>query len=190
MNSTLVSASTASSHVPAGVVRRIGSIIYDALLVIAVLAVATLPFLLVVGKTLVPSMVGWWIYSAYLAWQLLVVIAFFGLFWTRGGQTLGMQVWKLRVEDEQGNLLSWHLVLRRLLFATVPWVPGLALLTIAEEAQSPALKLTGKFLLLLGLLNIVVAKFSSDHRTWHDQMSGTRVVINRRAEGPTQDVGK
>src|SRR5690348_13734925 len=107
---------------PATAMRRIGAMIYDAMLVIGVLTIASIPFQvysIVSKRLLLPSEAGWWIFSAFWLWLVVVFMLFFGFFWTRRGQTLGMQVWKLRVEDEQGNLLSWSLVLRRLLFATL-----------------------------------------------------------------------
>lgn len=173
----------ASSHPsigyrPAGVVRRIGAMVYDALLVIAVLAVATIPFTALFGKqVLIPSRVGWLAYCSYLIWQLLVIVLFFGFFWTRRGQTLGLQVWRLRVEDERGELLSWPLAIRRLAFAALLWVPGFLVLSISEKLHSTFLKWTGEGLLLLVLVNLMIVRFSASHRTWHDRMARSRVVV-------------
>ena len=162
---------------PAGIARRLGAMVYDSMLVIAVLAVATIPFLLLAPKKIIiPREVGWGIYLAYLLWQIVVIASFFGFFWTRRGQNLGMQVWKLRVEDEQGKLLSWPSALRRLLFAAIPWLPAYVCLAIAEHFHSAALKLTGEALLLLVLANLLVVKFSADGRSWHDRLSRSRVV--------------
>ncbi len=182
MNNQTHSSATEISYQLAGVVRRIGAMIYDAMLVMAVLAVAIIPFVVcthmfIPGKVLIPSDVGWLIYGMYLGWQLLVIVLFFGFFWTRRGQTLGMQVWHLRVEDEQGQLLSWPMTLKRMLFAAVFWLPGFICIALSEQLQSRYLKWTGEALLLLGLMNLLMAKFSSRRRTWHDQMASSRVVI-------------
>ena len=178
MNSEDDSSTIEISYQPAGAIRRIGAMIYDALLVMAVLAVATVPFIpFLQRKILIPSEVGWLIYSLYLSWQLLVIISFFGFFWTRRGQTLGMQVWHLRVEDEQGQLLSWSMALKRILFAAVFWTPGFVCIAISEQLKSSYLKWLGEALLLLGLINLLMATFSSRRRTWHDRMAGSRVVI-------------
>jgi len=161
----------------ASVTRRIGAMIYDGMLVIAVLAVATIPFLAVAPKKIIiPSEVGWGVYLVYLGWQMVVTAAFFGYFWTTRGQTLGMQVWKLRVEDEQGNLLSWVEALRRLLYAAILWLPAYVCLTIAEQIHSSLLKWLGEGLLLLVLINLLVLKFSNSHRSWHDRLSHSRVI--------------
>ncbi|HEX2584487.1 MAG TPA: RDD family protein [Steroidobacteraceae bacterium] len=161
----------------AGIARRLGAMVYDSMLVIAVLAVATIPFLVLAPKKIIiPREVGWGMYLAYLCWQMIVIAAFFGFFWTRRGQTLGMQVWKLRVEDEQGKLLSWPSALRRLLFAAIPWLPAYICLAVAEHLHSTTLKWTGEALLLLVLANLLVLKFSLDQRSWHDRVSHSRVV--------------
>ena len=38
---------------------------------------------------------------------LLELYAFYGYFWTMKGQTLGMQVWKIRAENDAGEVLNW-----------------------------------------------------------------------------------
>jgi uncharacterized RDD family membrane protein YckC len=176
MSDSEITAMESEPHL-ASVARRIGAMIYDSMLVIAVLAVATIPFLMIAPrKIIIPREVGWALYLAYLLWQITVVVSFFGFFWTRRGQTLGMQVWKLRVEDEQGKLLSWRSALRRLLFAAIPWLPAYASLAVAEQLHSPTLKWIGELLLLLVLGNLLAVKFSADHRSWHDRLSRTRIV--------------
>lgn len=151
--------------------------IYDGMLVIAVLAVATIPFLVIAPrKIIIPSEVGWGLYLVYLVWQMIVIAAFFGFFWTSRGQTLGMQVWKLRVEDEQGNLLSWSNAMRRLAYAAALWLPAYVCSALAEHLHSAVLKWMGEGLLLLVLANLLALKFSSDHRSWHDRLSRSRVV--------------
>ncbi len=174
---------SSTSHVPADVVRRLGASIYDTMLVIGVLAVASTPFQvysIIHKKLLLPSEAGWWISCAFWLWLIVVFVLFFGFFWTRRGQTLGMQAWKLKVEDERGGLLSWSLVLRRLLFATLPWMPGCICLMVSEQLHSSMLKWTGEGLLLLVLLNLITLKFLPDHRTWHDRMAHSRVVLQRK----------
>ena len=47
--------------------------------------------------TLLAAMLG----SAYL---------FFGWFWVNSGQTIGMQAWKLRVQNADGSAISWRQV--------------------------------------------------------------------------------
>ena len=70
--------------------RRLGAIVYDGLLVIALLFLGTVPFIAVRGGEPVEA--------GELPYQLtMIVIAwlFFVGFWTRSGRTLGMQSWRL-----------------------------------------------------------------------------------------------
>lgn len=103
----------------AGVLRRLGAMFYDLLLVIAVMMVVTavlLPF--TGGEAITNERYGAWEY-AYRLLLLVIVILFFGVFWTRRGQTLGMQAWRLRIQREDGGQLSWGDVFKRLGAATV-----------------------------------------------------------------------
>ena len=56
----------------------------------------------------------------------LVLYLFFAYFWTRTGQTLAMQVWRIRIENLDGSPVSWSQALRR--YVTAAAVFFLALL--------------------------------------------------------------
>ena len=135
----------------AGLLRRLGGMLYDGLLLLAVLMIATALFLpLTGGEAINPraNPVLEWVYRATL---LLLVVGFFGVFWTRRGQTLGMASWRLRVEREDGAPLTWGDAVRRLAAAALSWLPlGLGYLWILVDPQ---------------------------RRAWHDRLSGTRVVV-------------
>ena len=48
-----------------------------------------------------------------------VVISFFyfGYYWTKRGQTLGMKPWKIKAVTHDGNLMTWGHALKRYVFA-------------------------------------------------------------------------
>lgn len=50
---------------------------------------------------------------------ILTLIGFYGLFWRRAGQTLGMQTWRLKTVTAQGELLTWGQSVKRILSACV-----------------------------------------------------------------------
>ena len=142
---------TSTAPVRAGLLRRLGAMLYDGLLLIGVLMVATALFLPLTGGEAVVSgrnPVLEWVYRAAL---LALVVGFFGVFWTLRGQTLGMASWRLRVEREDGSLLGWSDTVRRLGWALVALLP-----------------------LGLGFLWIL---FDPERRAWHDRLSRTRVVL-------------
>jgi len=143
----------------AGLLRRLAAMLYDGLLLLAVLMVATALFLPLTGGEAIDPRTNPLLEFVYRAVLVLLVVGFFGLFWTRRGQTLGMASWRLRVEREDGSLLGWGDTLRRL---------GWSLLSLLP--------------LGLGYLWIV---FDPLRRAWHDRLSGTRVVVlpKRTARG-------
>ncbi len=109
---------------PATFVKRALAIIYDGLISIAVMLVATWVYTMIAGW-----ITGWERYEQLAeAGQLsgdpgltfvlfLVLYLFFAYFWTRIGQTLGMQVWRIRIENLDGTSVSWSQALRRYLTA-------------------------------------------------------------------------
>jgi len=135
----------------AGLLRRLGALVYDTLLLAAVLMIATALFLPLTGGeaiTRVGSPLLVWTYRAVLAG---IVVIFHGVFWTRRGQTLGMAAWRLRLEREDGGTLTWGDTLRRLAAAVLSLLPA-----------------------GLGWLWILV---DPGKRAWHDRLSHTRVVV-------------
>ena len=136
---------------PAGLMRRLAAIVYDTLLLVALAMVATSLLLPLTGGEAIDAASHPALGAAYRAVLVGIVVAFYGLFWTRRGQTLGMQSWRLKVERQDGGLLGWADVMRRLAAAL------LSLLALG-----------------LGFLWILV---DPGKRAWHDILSGTRVVL-------------
>ena len=97
-----------------GLARRLAALIYDALLLFAVLFAATVPVLLFTGGRAVgPNS------PAFTAYLLAVSYAYFGWCWTRSGQTLGMRAWRMRVRTREGARLGWRRSLGRFAAALV-----------------------------------------------------------------------
>jgi uncharacterized RDD family membrane protein YckC len=135
----------------AGVLRRFGAMLYDTLLLaLALLPITTAIFLAFTHEAITPSGSGV-VERIYQTTLLLVVVLFFGVFWTWSGQTVGMLAWRLRVERNDGTLLTWRDALLRLAGACV----SLAALG-------------------LGYWWIWIDR---DRLAWHDRWSGTRVVV-------------
>jgi len=88
--------------------RRMASGVYELLLLFALVVVVTFPFLAVVGEA-----TEGWRRHALQAWYVVACAAYFGWFWTRGGQTLPMKVWRLRVVRQDGAAVSWPRALHR-----------------------------------------------------------------------------
>jgi uncharacterized RDD family membrane protein YckC len=149
---------TQPAPIPAGLMRRLAAMLYDTLLLAAIAMVATGLLLPLTGGKAITAESNPALGAAYRALLVGIVVAFYGLFWTRRGQTLGMQSWRLRVEREDGRLLGWGDVLRRLAAALLSLLPlGLGFLWILLDRRK---------------------------RAWHDRLSGTRVVLVPKHQRP------
>ena len=99
---------------PSSLLRRLGAMIYDTLLVVALLFMSTIPFIAIRGGESVEPQ-----NFSYQLTMLLVTYLFFVGFWTQKGRTLGMQSWGLRVEDTRGNLPSVQAASLRFMLAAL-----------------------------------------------------------------------
>lgn len=103
--------------ITASLLRRLASMVYDTVLVIALLLIATFPFVRLTGGSVTP------VTSAVLQIYLLIVCAVYFLwFWRHGGQTLAMKTWRIRLVSVEGPVPS----LPRLLLRFVAALLGIA----------------------------------------------------------------
>jgi uncharacterized RDD family membrane protein YckC len=84
------------------------------------------------------------------AFVLAFTAAYFVVSWTRGGQTIGMRAWRLRVTRADGTRLAWPRALLRF---------SVSLVSLAA----------------LGI-GFLWALFDQQQRTWHDIAASTQVV--------------
>ena len=115
----------------AGLPRRLAAMFYDFLLCVALLLVVAALYRLALGgfygseqlKQLSDSgaLDGDPLLSTLL---LLSLFGFFAKFWTHNGQTLGMQVWGIRVQNADGSAIDLWQALLRFLFAIISWLCG------------------------------------------------------------------
>ena len=77
--------------------RRLASMLYESLLLLAVVFLAGFPF-----AGLATDNAGSLARAAFQFYLLLVMASYFCWFWTHGGQTLAMKTWHLRVLGKTG----------------------------------------------------------------------------------------
>jgi len=142
---------------PAGLGRRLAAIAYDGLLCVALLMVITFLYKLIwmgfVGEARLRALsdAGALDGDPLLSTLLLCALfAFFAKFWTHAGQTLGMQVWGIRVQNADGTGISLWQALLRFVVAIASW-------------------------LCVGL-GFFWSLFDKQKRSWHDMYSETQVV--------------
>ena len=135
---------------PASLLRRLGAILYDSLLVLALMFLVTLPFIAARdGEPVQPG--NNLIYQLCLA---TLIFVFFVGYWTRTGRTLGMQSWGLRVELADGSTPGFGAASLRFFTAILSWLP-------------------------VGV-GFLWQLWDKDKLTWHDRASGTRLQYYAR----------
>ena len=101
----------------AGLPRRLGAMLYDSLLLLALLMLAT-ALLMPISRGAIE--INNFAYQLYL---LAVVAGYFACFWLLRGQTLGMRTWKIRLIRSDREALTLTDVIRRLFFSLLSWLP-------------------------------------------------------------------
>ena len=100
----------------AGIIRRLAAMLYDTMLLVAVLFVATAVAVAINKGEAVT-------HPIYYLSLLLISYGFFGWFWTHGGQTLGMRTWRLKLEADSGQEIDWPMAGKRFIFAAISLLP-------------------------------------------------------------------
>lgn len=144
-----------------GLMRRLAAGFYDSLLIIALWFLATAILLPLNHGQAVPADTLW--RMTYRGYLLATAFAFLGWFWTHGGQTLGMRVWRLRVVRADGGRIGWRDAALRYLAL---------LLSLAACG--------------LGILWVLVDR---EHLAWHDRLSATRLELTPAVGSKSTDTG-
>lgn len=146
---------------PVGLGRRMAAITYDALLCVALMMVTTFLYKLVwmgiIGEARMRQLSESGALDADPLLSSILLITLFGFFahfWTHAGQTLGMQVWGIRVQNADGTAISLWQALLRFVVAIASW-------------------------LCIGL-GFFWSLFDKQKRCWHDLYSETQLVRGHR----------
>lgn len=100
-------------------IKRYLAVVYESLLMVALALVLTAIYYMLFGD----ASQGW----KRLGLQLLVwgsMGAYFVRCWTVSGQTLASQTWKLKVVNQQGQLLVWQQAVMRYVVASILLLPA------------------------------------------------------------------
>lgn len=134
----------------AGFGRRVAALLYDSLLLAALLMVFTGAALFFTrGQAVLRENAGAWVY-AYRIGLISVIAGYYIINWMRSGQTLGMRAWHLRAVTDAGKPMGLKDSLLRFGWGIVAWPPA-----------------------ALGVLWLYV---DPQHLALHDRLSKTRVV--------------
>jgi uncharacterized RDD family membrane protein YckC len=137
-----------------GLLRRLMAIFYDLILLIAILFIATvLANALNHGNPIEPENP---YYPLFVIYLLAISFFYYGWFWTHGGQTLGLQTWKIQLISSKHQNISWWQAFIRIITAICSWS-------------------------CFGL-GFFWSIFSKEKKTWHDILSRTELVDLRHSK--------
>lgn len=105
-----------------GIGRRLASMLYETLLLTAVLFTAAFLFVAIARDATSPDIRP--IFQIYLVG---VVAAYFLWYWLHGGQTLPMKTWRLRLKSADGHQISLKQACLRFVLATIGIASGLSI---------------------------------------------------------------
>jgi uncharacterized RDD family membrane protein YckC len=139
-----------TSGTSAGFGRRLAALLYDSVLLAALLVVFTSGAVFLNHRRAIePATAGAWVYL-YRAGLVGVIAGYYLLNWTRSGQTLGMRAWHLRAVTAAGKPLSLKAAALRFACGVLAWAPA--------------------------ALGVLWLYFDPERLALHDRLSNTRVV--------------
>jgi uncharacterized RDD family membrane protein YckC len=154
----------------ASLARRLASLLYEVVVVAAIVLVAS--FASVHAATSRLEGLARTLFQAYL---FLVVGGYFVWSWSRGGQTLPMKAWRIRLVESDGTPVRIRRAVLRYLLAASAFAPaaigGLALWMYPQPP--PPL---GWFAVAPAALTLLWSLVDSERQFLHDRLAGTRIV--------------
>ena len=153
-----------------GLARRMACFIYEGLLLFGVAVVTALIFSPLVGQRNAMDY-----RPGLMAVEALAFAAYFVFFWTRGGQTLAMKTWHIKLECLDGSVPTVGRALLRHILSYGWW-----LLPVMSAIQLRKHGLGVAAIFFVGSLGIVayalLAKALPGRQFLHDVICGTRLV--------------
>lgn len=134
--------------------RRLAAICYDLLLLAASVIAAAALVVLPLGIGLGIDALAIAQHPLFRLYLTLVIIGFFCGFWLRGGQTLGMRAWRVKLVRDDGSPLTLLVCLLRQAAAALSWAA-------------------------LGI-GFLWSLLDRERLTWHDRLTGTRLVLLKK----------
>ncbi len=158
---------------PAPLWRRLAAALYDGLLLLGLWMAALLVD--TIARDGLGSERQWPALRAYL---FLIGLAFFGWFWTHGGQTLGMRAWRLQLRRTSGADVRWTEAALRYALMLLCWGVALtpAAMTMPALAARPQAHTLTAATVIATALALLLLRLDPRRRGPQDWLSGTEVV--------------
>jgi uncharacterized RDD family membrane protein YckC len=154
-----------------GLARRMAAFVYEGVLLFGVVFVAGFLY-----STLTRQEHALRGQTGLQVFVFMVLAAYFVTFWSRGGQTVAMQAWQVRLVTASGAAVTPLRALVRYLLAWLWFAPALIAAHVAG-LRSAAQIFT---LMIVGVMAYALLAFLHPQRQFlHDAMCGTRLVTWR-----------
>ena len=157
--------------------RRLAAFIYEGVLLFGVLMLAGWLYSTLTQQR--HALHGKWGLQAFL---FVVLGIYFGWFWSRGGQTVAMKAWHIRLVTANGLPVSQTRAVMRYVLSWLWFLPALLIAWLSGlPAGAP----------IYGALTVGIAAYAAiswlrpDRQFWHDAVCGTR-LINWQPRRPGQ----
>ena len=153
-----------------GILPRLLALVYETVLVAALLMVAGFVFQPVHG--VLPASLARGMQSLFL---LLVLALYFGWCWLRSGQTLALKTWRMRLVAPDGRPVDLRAAALRFVLGLLLYLPLLATIVwwfYQRQQASPYVVL----MLVLWLVNWGWALIDGDRQLLLDRLAGTRLI--------------
>ena len=149
--------------------RRLACFVYEGVLLFGVVMVPGLIYAVLTRQT--HALKG----TQGLQWSVFLVVgAYFIVCWSRSGQSLAMQTWRIRLVDQAGQRVTALRAAARYLLAWLWFAPALVTLKFTGLHGSGA---TAFVALTAGVLGYAALTWlHPDRQYWHDAVCRTRLV--------------
>lgn len=158
----------ANSSMPCPLWRRLLALVYDVLIVVAIVMVVGLLCQLATGGKLISTNGHAEIPLWYRPLQGLVVSAYFISSWLLGGQTLGMRPWRIRLTRRDGSSPTLQQAVLRVLVAAAPML-------VLMLAPTSGMRITLWTLLAVWVVWFATALVDARRRALHDIVAATEL---------------
>ncbi|MGH8460617.1 MAG: RDD family protein [Stenotrophobium sp.] len=159
---------------PAPLWRRLAAAFYDGLLLLAIwMSIAVIEEIVRDSLLKLPRN-----FRALQLYMFFAGLAFFGWFWTHGGQTLGMRVWHLQVRRGDGAALRWPIAAVRYTVLLLAWGAAIypLLLRLPAVAKWPLASEMSAVCIGSLALGLLLFQLDGQRRAPCDFIAGTVVV--------------
>lgn len=163
----MLAASAPSTFETPGIARRLACFVYEGVLLFGVVMIAGYLYSSLTQQR--HALEG---RTGLQAFMLVVLAIYFVWFWTRGGQTVAMKAWHIRLVAADGQPVSQRRAFVRYLLSWIWFLPALGASRLAGLGGGEVF-----VVLTVGVLGYAALAWLHPQRQfWHDAVCGTRLI--------------